>query len=103
MASKPKSKKSPKQTDSYEHDSAERANLPSTQTEPLMGREDREPIPFSPEVRERDDEPVLAWQRSSALTQPGGGGLGVAIFSPVTTRIRYTSVKKFGPKPSLVH
>ncbi len=68
MASKPKSKKLPKQTDSYEHDSAERTNLPSTQTEPLMSQEDRAPIPFSPAVRERDDEPVLAWQRKPAAT-----------------------------------
>ena len=72
MAKKPTTPKAPKQTDSYEHDSAERSNLPSTQTEPLMGPEDRAPTEFKPEMRERDEEPALAWQRGS-ITGGGGG------------------------------
>ena len=51
------------QTDSYQYASAQRSNLPTTQTEPLMSADDKAPRPFTPTGRERDDEPVLAWSR----------------------------------------
>ena len=57
-----------RKTDSYQYASASRSNLPTTQTEPLMGADDKAPRPFSPAGRERDDEPVLAWSRE-ALSQ----------------------------------
>ena len=52
-------------TDSYQYASAKRSNLPTTQTEPLMGADDKAPRPFTPAGRERDDEPVLAWSREA--------------------------------------
>ena len=52
-------------TDSYQYASAKRSNLPTEQTEPLMGADDKAPRPFTPAGRERDDEPVLAWSREA--------------------------------------
>ena len=52
-------------TDSYQYASASRSNLPTEQTEPLMGADDKAPRPFTPAGRERDDEPVLAWSREA--------------------------------------
>ena len=52
-------------TDSYQYASAKRSNLPTEQTEPLMGADDKAPRPFTPAGRERDDEPVLAWSRQA--------------------------------------
>ena len=57
-----------RKTDSYQYASAKRSNLPTEQTEPLMGADDKAPRPFTPTGRERDDEPVLAWSRE-ALAQ----------------------------------
>ena len=54
-----------RKTDSYQYASASRSNLPTTQTEPLMGAGDKAPRPFTPAGRERDDEPVLAWSREA--------------------------------------
>ena len=54
-----------RKTDSYQYASASRSNLPTTQTEPLMGADDKAPRPFTPAGRERDDEPVLAWSREA--------------------------------------
>ena len=58
-------KKQGRKTDNYQYASASRSNLPTTQTEPLMGADDKEPRPFTPAGRERDDEPVLAWSREA--------------------------------------
>ena len=52
-------------TDNYQYASAKRSNLPTEQTEPLMGADDKAPRPFTPAGRERDDEPVLAWSREA--------------------------------------
>ena len=52
-------------TDNYQYASATRSNLPTEQTEPLMGADDKAPRPFTPAGRERDDEPVLAWSRDA--------------------------------------
>ena len=54
-----------RKTDSYQYASAKRSNLPTEQTEPLMGAGDKAPRPFTPAGRERDDEPVLAWSREA--------------------------------------
>ena len=54
-----------RKTDSYQYASAKRSNLPTEQTEPLMGADDKAPRPFTPAGRERDDEPVLAWSREA--------------------------------------
>ena len=54
-----------RKTDSYQYASAKRSNLPTEQTEPLMGAGDKAPRPFTPAGRERDDEPVLAWSRQA--------------------------------------
>ena len=51
-------------TEQYTYRSASRRNLPTEQTEPLMTPDDREPIRHMPAQRERDDDPVLAWNRS---------------------------------------
>ena len=58
-------KKQGRTTDSYQYASARRSNLPTEQTEPLMGADDKAPRPFTPAGRERDDEPVLAWSREA--------------------------------------
>lgn len=49
--------------DSYSHSNATRKNLPADQTEPHVDDDTRDAIPFSPEVREQDESPRLAWQR----------------------------------------
>ncbi len=54
-----------RKTESYQYASAKRSNLPTEQTEPLMGADDKAPRPFTPTGRERDDEPVLAWSREA--------------------------------------
>ena len=54
-----------RKTDSYQYASAQRSNLPTEQTEPLMSTDDKAPRPFTPAGRERDDEPVLAWSREA--------------------------------------
>ena len=56
-------------TDAYAHPSASRSNLPTEQTAPLMGGQDRSPVMHIPEAREIDDDPILAWDR-----QPVGEG-----------------------------
>lgn len=69
------SKKKP--SDSYDYSSADRSNLPTEQTESLIDDDTRGPLPYTPDGRndktnpeevtpngrERDEEPVLAWQR----------------------------------------
>ena len=56
-------------TDAYAHPSASRSNLPTEQTAPLMGGQDRRPVRHIPEAREIDHDPILAWDR-----QPVGDG-----------------------------
>ena len=53
-------------TDAYAHSSASRPNLPTEQTAPLMGGQDRSPVRHVPDKREIDDDPILAWDRQSA-------------------------------------
>ena len=53
-------------TDAYAHPSASRSNLPTEQTAPLMGGQDRSPVRHEPDRREIDDDPVLAWDRQPA-------------------------------------
>ena len=50
-------------TDAYAHPSASRSNLPTEQTAPLMGGQDRSPVRHEPDRREIDDDPILAWDR----------------------------------------
>ena len=59
------------QTGSYTYVSASRKNLPTEQTEPLMGPDDKRPIQFVPEIREFDEQPRLAWARSPRLDDDG--------------------------------
>lgn len=62
----------PKQsTASYAYGSATRKNLPTEQTEPLMGQVDKRPVPFAPEVREFDEQPRLAWARKPRTDENG--------------------------------
>ena len=53
-------------TDTYAHPSASRSNLPTEQTAPLMGGQDRHPVRHEPDRREIDDDPILAWDRQPA-------------------------------------
>ena len=53
-------------TDAYAHPSASRSNLPTEQTAPLMGGQDRHPVRHEPDRREIDDDPILAWDRQPA-------------------------------------
>ena len=66
-----RSKPAEQQTESYAYTSASRKNLPTEQTEPLMGPDDKRPLPFTPEIREFDDQPRLAWARSPRLDEDG--------------------------------
>ena len=59
------------QTESYAYSSASRKNLPTEQTEPLMGPGDKRPVPFTPEIRAFDEQPRLAWARSPRLDEDG--------------------------------
>ena len=60
---------SKRQTGSYTYTSAARKNLPTEQTEPLMGSGDKRPVPFTPDVREFDEQPRLAWARSPRVDE----------------------------------
>ncbi len=60
-----------RQTGSYTFTSASRKNLPTEQTEPLMGSGDKRPVPFTPGVRAFDEQPRLAWARSPRLDEDG--------------------------------
>ncbi len=64
-------KQAQRQTGSYAYTSASRKNLPTEQTEPLMGSGDKRPVPFAPEVREFDEQPRLAWARSPRVDEDG--------------------------------
>ena len=66
-----RSKPAEQQTGSYAYTSASRKNLPTEQTEPLMGPDDKRPLPFTPEIREFDEQPRLAWARSPRLDEDG--------------------------------
>ena len=66
-----RSKPAEQQTESYAYTSASRKNLPTEQTEPLMGPDDKRPLPFTPEIREFDEQPRLAWARSPRLDEDG--------------------------------
>ena len=66
-----RSKPAEQQTESYAYTSASRKNLPTEQTEPLMGPDDKRPLPFTPEIREFDEQPQLAWARSPRLDEDG--------------------------------
>lgn len=66
-----RSKQSKRQTGSYTYTSAARKNLPTEQTEPLMGPDDKRPVPFTPEIREFDEQPRLAWARSPHVDEDG--------------------------------
>ena len=59
------------QTGNYTYASASRKNLPTEQTEPLMGSDDKRPVPFTPQIREFDAQPRLAWARSPRLDEDG--------------------------------
>ncbi len=65
------SKKPQQPTESYTFASASRKNLPTEQTEPLMGPDDKRPLAFTPELREFDEQPRLAWARGA---QSAGDG-----------------------------
>ena len=60
-----------KETGSYAYASASRKNLPTEQTEPLMGPDDKRPVRFTPEIRAFDEQPRLAWARSPRLDEDG--------------------------------
>ena len=64
-------KKAEQQTESYKYGSASRKNLPTEQTEAMMGAQDKRPVPFTPEVLEFDEQPRLAWARSSRVDEDG--------------------------------
>ena len=66
-----RSKPADQQTGSYAYTSASRKNLPTEQTEPLMGPDDKRPLPFTPEIREFDEQPQMAWARSPRLDEDG--------------------------------
>ena len=66
-----RSKPAEQQTESYVYASASRKNLPTEQTEPLMGPDDKRPLPFTPEIREFGEQPQLAWARSPRLDEDG--------------------------------
>lgn len=84
-------------TDSYDHKSAERSNLATTETANLMEDEDQNPVKFSPTQRELDDQPVLAWQRG------GGDRLILSQHNPPSTTLtRSTSAKRFTPERSSI-
>jgi len=57
-----------KTTDQYIHTSTRRLNLPTEQTATTMSDDDRRPILHKPEIREIDDDPILAWNRQPADT-----------------------------------
>ena len=67
-----RSSQSSQQTGSYTYVSASRKNLPTEQTEPLMGPDDKRPSPFTPEIQEFDEQPRLAWARGPRLDDAGG-------------------------------
>ena len=52
--------------DAYRHESQRRRNLPTEQTGEFMEDEDREPVRYSPPIRERSG-PVLSWDRGADL------------------------------------
>ena len=56
----------PDRVDAYRHESQRRVNLPTEQTGEFMGDEDREPVRYSPPIRERSG-PVLSWDRGADL------------------------------------
>ena len=64
-------KQAEQQTGSYAYASASRKNLPTEQTEPLMGPGDKRPVPFTPEIRAFDEQPRLAWARSPRIDEDG--------------------------------
>ena len=53
------------------YSSASRKNLPTEQTEPLMGPDDKRPVPFTPEIHAFDEQPRLAWARSPRIDENG--------------------------------
>ncbi len=59
-------KNTPQIVDSLKHQSSSRSNLPTDQVDPYMGPEDREPIYYKPDIRNRR-EPVLSWDREDRL------------------------------------
>ena len=60
-----------KETGSYAYASASRKNLPTEQTEPLMGPDDKRPVPFTPKIQAFDEQPRLAWARSPRVDEDG--------------------------------
>ena len=48
--------------DAYRHESADRLNVPTSETERYMDEQDREPVPYQPELRESRG-PRLSWRR----------------------------------------
>ena len=66
-----RSKQVEQQTGSYAYTSASRKNLPTEQTEPLMGPDDKRTVPFTPAIRAFDEQPRLAWARSSRVDEDG--------------------------------
>lgn len=66
---KPKGKKpASKPVESYRHESSDRPNLPTAQTEPFMGVEDRAPTKYEPPVRS-PGKVRLSWDRSPDLDE----------------------------------
>lgn len=56
-----RSRKAPR-PDAYRHESADRLNVPTSETERYMAERDREPVPYRPELRESQG-PRLSWRR----------------------------------------
>ena len=54
--------KSPKPVESYKQ-TGRRINLPTDQTEAYMEDEDKEPVKYTPNLREHKGRPALAWDR----------------------------------------
>ncbi len=56
--------KSPKPVESYKQP-GQRVNLPTDQTEAYMEDEDKEPVKYTPNLREHKGRPALAWDRKA--------------------------------------
>ncbi len=56
-----------KNVETYTHSTDKRYNVPTEQTEPFMSDDDKSPVVYKPEVRQKSSKPKLSWGRDSNL------------------------------------
>ncbi len=84
--------------DAYRHESQRRRNLPTEQTGEFMEDEDREPVRYSPPIRERSG-PVLSWDRGADLDRIETDATPLYITEKIDPSVFVEQLRSLAPAP----